>query len=302
MSVVSNGLAQFDALEKWQARALRWMTGISVAVHACGLLLASALAPLFPAPVVPPVVMVELTEAPPSVLPAEEPPPVSTLSPAQSPEASPFRKAPTASPRKIPSSASAEKWLRKLDARLASVTEAPVSRDEGRHGGIPVRHWKNEGPVRPGDFAPAVAPEGKILRRQISDIEGRVRRVLVPGITDGKESEAEVMFGRDGSSGGETIPEWIRDMIRRKVRGYLPELETSYSAAYRRNPDLQGRLLVRFRIDSSGRVVTAHVESVSFHDDFFVKGILQKIRNWNFDPTDGRMVEVLYPFAFIAPS
>jgi len=299
---VSNGIAQFDALEKWQARALRWMTGISVVVHTCGFLLASALSPLFPAPVHPSVVTVELTDAPPSVLPAESSPPVSALSPVHDPDATHSRKMRSTSSRNSSPSASAGKWLSRLDARLASVTDAPVSREEGKHGGIPVRHWENEGPTRPGDFAPAVAPESKMLRSQISDIEGRVRRVIVPGIEAGEESEAEVMFGRGGSSGGETIPEWIRDMIRRKVLGYLPELESSYSAAYRRDPDLKGTLLVRFRIDPSGRVVTAHAETASLDDDFFVKIILQKIRNWNFDPTDGRMVEVLYPFLFIAPS
>jgi hypothetical protein len=37
-------------------------------------------------------------------------------------------------------------------------------------------------------------------------------------------------------------------------------------------------------------------------DDTFVESVLTKIRGWTFDPTDGRTVEVLYPFVFIAPS
>jgi len=300
--VVTNGFCQLDALEKWQARVLRWMAGLSVIVHAAGFLLASVLSPLFPPRTLPPILMVELTDVPLSTLPADEPPPISRVSPAHVPDSTGSRRIPAVPSRKSSRSASAEKWLSKLDAGLAGIVDAPVSRGAGKRGGIPIRQWENESPARPGDFAPAVAPEGKTLRKQITEIEERVRSVLVPGVAGGEDSGSEVMFERGEPGAGDPIPGWIRDMIRRKVLGYLPELESDYSVACRRNPALMGKLLVRFRIDPSGKVVTARVESASFGDDEFAREVLQRIRRWNFDPTDGRMVEVLYPFAFIAPS
>jgi outer membrane biosynthesis protein TonB len=110
------------------------------------------------------------------------------------------------------------------------------------------------------------------------------------------------MFGGTGTAGGDPIPPWIRDMIRKRVREHLPELEALYSAAFRRDPAIRGKLLVRFRIDPSGKVVRAEPGGSPLQDDTFVESVLTKIRGWTFDPTDGRTVEVLYPFVFIAPS
>jgi TonB family protein len=185
---------------------------------------------------------------------------------------------------------------------LPSVPDAPVKKELGRPGGIPVRQWQTGAFPRPGDFAPAVAPENSALLRQISKLEGKVRHSGLGGVGSGKEVEASVMFGGVGSSRGEPIPEWIRDMIRRKVRGYLPELEAAYSAAYRRNPEVKGRLLVRFQLEPSGKVSRAEFVESSFRDQAFIQNVLSKVRRWVFEPTGGRAVEVLYPFVFVAPA
>ena len=91
-------------------------------------------------------------------------------------------------------------------------------------------------------------------------------------------------------------------MIRKRVRDRLPELEGVYTDAIRRNPDLRGKLLVRFRIDPSGKVQRAEPADGSFRDAAFVNAVLDKVRRWTFEPTGGRTVEVLYPFVFVAPS
>lgn len=110
------------------------------------------------------------------------------------------------------------------------------------------------------------------------------------------------MFGGSGTLGGDPIPPWIRDMIRKIVQGHLPELETLYSAAFRRDPAIRGRLLIRFRIGPSGKVILAEPGGSSLRNDRFIESVLTKVRGWTFDPTDGRTVEVLYPFVFIAPT
>jgi outer membrane biosynthesis protein TonB len=286
-------------MERWQARVLRWMTGLSLLFHAGVILLGSTVSALFPQAAVHPVVIVELLDAPMSTLPEEEPPPPSPV--IRETVASPSRQ-----PAPLPPAAArpsrAEQWLKKLDAGLVKVSEAPVSRKTGKPGGIPVRHWETDANPRPGDFAPAVAPENKALLGQISDLEGKIRAGGVPGVGVGGEVEVSAMFGGTGSAGGDPIPPWIRDMIRKRVREHLPELEALYSAAFRRDPAIRGKLLVRFRIDPSGRVVRAETGGSPLQDDTFVESVLTKIRGWTFDPTDGRTVEVLYPFVFIAPS
>jgi TonB family protein len=186
---------------------------------------------------------------------------------------------------------------------MANVPEAPIARREGKAGGIPVRHWTNEGPARTGDFAPAVAPENSAaFGKHLGELEARVRGSGRPGVGFGKETEASMMFGGAGDTAGEPIPAWIRDMIRKRVRDRLPELEGVYTDAIRRNPDLRGKLFVRFRIDPSGKVQSAEPADGSFDDSAFVNAVLAKVRRWTFEPLAGRTVEVLYPFVFVLPS
>jgi hypothetical protein len=118
----------------------------------------------------------------------------------------------------------------------------------------------------------------------------------------GKETEASMMFGGTGGTSGEPIPAWIRDMIRKRVREYLSELEGIYTDAIRRNPDLRGKLLVRFRIDSSGKIVRTESAGGDLRDPAFVNSVIDRIRTWTFEPTGGLAVEVLYPFVFVTPS
>jgi outer membrane biosynthesis protein TonB len=297
-----NGLSGTDTMERWQGRVLRWTMGLSVLFHAGVILLGSSVSALFPPGAIPPVVTVELTDAPVATLPEEEPAPPSPPRPVQRTVVSPVRRD-VPKPPAAPKPSQAEQWLKKLDAGLARVPEeAPVSRKEGKPGGIPVRQWETAAAPRPGDFAPAVAPENKALQRQISELEGRVRADGIPGVGSGEEVEISAMFGGSGTSGGEPIPPWIREMIRKRVREYLPELEALYSAAFRKDPAIRGKLFVRFRIDPSGKVVLAEPGGSSLRNDAFIETVVTKVRGWSFDPIDGHTVEVLYPFVFIAPS
>jgi outer membrane biosynthesis protein TonB len=277
------------------------MMALSVAVHAAAFFLGSAISPLFPTMRASPPVFVELTNEPVSELPAEPPAPPVPAAPTGSAAVSTRAPAPS---RPVPKeNPAAQRWLKKLDAGIPKVAEAPIARGEGETGGIPVRHWTGEGPARPGDFAPAVAPERTAaFGKQLEELEARVRRSGRPGVGFGKETEGSVMFGGAGGSTGEPIPAWIREMIRKRVRDHLPELEGIYTEAIRRNPDLRGKLVVRFRIDPSGKILRAESAGEDLRDPAFVNSIIEKIRTWTFEPTGGRAVEILYPFLFVTPS
>jgi len=299
-----NGFSAVDGLERWQARVIRRMMILSVVAHGAVILFGSSLSALFPAREFSAPVIVELTDAPMSELPEElpaSPPPVASSARPESFRASSDTPASTRPAPKEPPAA--RRWLDKLDAGMANVPEAPVTRREGKAGGIPVRHWTNEGPAKAGDFAPAVAPEkSAAFGKHLGELEARVRGSGRPGVGFGKETEASMMFGGAGDAAGEPIPAWIREMIRKRVRDRLPELEGVYADGIRRNPDLRGKLLVRFRIDPSGKVQHAEPADGSFPDNAFVNAVLDKVRRWTFEPPAGRTVEVLYPFVFVAPS
>jgi hypothetical protein len=294
-----NGVVDTYAFERRQARFIRLMMVLSLLFHGGVVILGSAVSSLFPAAVYTTVVTVELTDAPMSTIPEELSAPPVLRAKADSAVSKDIP-----SPRKKgPEPPSAQRWLEKLDAGLARVPDAPVARKTGKTGGIPVRHWENEASPRAGDFPPAVTPEKNLLLgKQLEDLENRVRKSGHPGVGVGNEAEASMMFGGTESAAGESIPPWIRDMIRRKVRGYLPELESAYSVALRRNPELKGRLMIRFRIDASGKIQQAESMEASFRDAPFMAAIVEKVLRWTFEPTGGRTVEVLYPFVFMAPS
>ncbi|MEK7317195.1 MAG: AgmX/PglI C-terminal domain-containing protein [Candidatus Eisenbacteria bacterium] len=299
-----NGFSAVDGLEQWQARIIRRTMILSVVAHGAALLLGSSLSALFPAREYSAPVMVELTDAPVSELPEELPPSPPPLASSARPDSFRASSDRPASTRPVPKEPpAARRWLDRLDAGIPKVPEAPIARREGKAGGIPVRHWNNEGPAKPGDFAPAVAPEHPgIFRKHLEDLEGRVRASGRPAVGFGKETEASMMFGGAGDTAGEPIPAWIREMIRKRVRDRLPELEGVYADAIRRNGDLKGRLLVRFRINPSGKIEGAESVDEAFRDAAFVNAVLGKVRQWTFEPPSGRTVEVLYPFVFLAPS
>ena len=299
-----NSCQAVEGLERYQARIARRMLVLSVVAHTAALILGLILSPLFPPMQASPPVFVELTDAPMSVPPEQAPAPpprASSVVESKSTAASSRESVPSRpDPRPDPA---AQRWLAKLDAGLPKVPEVPVARADGKAGGIPVRQWINEGPARPGDFTPTVAPErSAAFGKQLDELEARVRRSGRPGVGFGKETEGSLMFGGTGGSTGEPIPAWIRDMIRKRVRDYLPELEGVYTDAIRRNPDLRGKLIVRFRIDPSGKIQRVEPAEERFQDAAFVNAVLDRIRRWTFEPTGGRTVEVLYPFVFVAPS
>jgi len=295
---------EIGGMSRRQERIIRRMMILSVVVHAGVFLLGSTWSALFPSREFSAPVLVELMDAPVSELPEEPPvppPPVAASSRPESFRASSDRSASTPlASKQIPA---ARRWLDKLDAGMAKAPEAPVARGEGKAGGIPVRRWTNDGPVRPGDFAPAVAPEhAGVFRKHLEDLEGRVRTSGRPAVGFGEETEASMMFGGAGDAPGEPIPAWIREMIRKRVRDRLAELEGVYGDAIQRNGDLKGRMLVRLRINPSGKIEVAESVEESFRDAAFVNAVLVKVRRWTFEPPAGRTVEVLYPFVFVAPS
>jgi outer membrane biosynthesis protein TonB len=294
-----NALPPIDGLDPRKEQLLQRMLFLSIGVHVALFFLGLTISPLFPSMQVTPPVFVELTDAPSA---ETQPLKVAPAVRADSSEGSPRTPAsPRPGARENPA---ARRWLEKLDASVRNAPEANVAPKEGQAGGIPVRSRTSDGPAKWGDFAPAGVPGGTAaLGKQMADLEARVRRSGRPGVGTGSETEASMMYGGQGdTAGGGGIPAWLRDMIRRRVRDSLPELEAVYNESIRRNPELRGKLIVRFRIDPSGKVQRAESVEGDVRDPAFVNLILERIRRWNFDPTGGHTVDVLYPFIFIAPS
>jgi len=245
---------EIDGMSRRQERIIRKMMILSLVVHIVVFVMGSAISPLFPTIRFSPPVIVELTthrcrnfrRILRRLRLRSRRWPVPTLSarlPTDRPRPVPPRSSP---PPQGGGSINSTRGSQMCPRRLL-----PAGR--GRRGGSRCVTGRMR-PRQGRGFRPSRGPgEVRGTRKHLGELEARVRGSGRPGVGFGKETEASMMFGGAGDSAGEPIPGWIREMIRKRVRDRLPELEGVYADAIRRNPDLGGKLLVRFRIDPAGR-------------------------------------------------
>jgi len=88
-----------------------------------------------------------------------------------------------------------------------------------------------------------------------------------------------------------------KEVIRRVIRSRINEIRSCYERALQAEPGLEGRVVVRFVIDASGKVTNATVQESTFDDDVIEKCILAAIERLTFPVAEGGGVNVVsYPF------
>lgn len=101
--------------------------------------------------------------------------------------------------------------------------------------------------------------------------------------------------GEPGDDGPPLTPEEVRLVVRAK----LPEIRGCFEAGLRRSPEIGGRVLLRFTINSRGkpenvRVVEDHLGEAAVSDC-----IIARLAEWQFPrPRGGASIEIAYPFVF----
>jgi hypothetical protein len=90
--------------------------------------------------------------------------------------------------------------------------------------------------------------------------------------------------------------------VAAKIRQYRGALVACYEAALKRNPNLSGKITLRFTIGKIGKVTRVDIEVDTMHDDEVNQCISDRAINWRFPPpqsgSDG--VQFAYPFIFQA--
>jgi TonB family protein len=90
-----------------------------------------------------------------------------------------------------------------------------------------------------------------------------------------------------------------KEIIRRVVRQHRRELKFCYEQELQRNPELSGRVKVKWTISPSGDVISAIVTESTLGNRNVEQCMQGKIRRWVFpSPKGGGIVEVNYPFNF----
>ncbi len=80
----------------------------------------------------------------------------------------------------------------------------------------------------------------------------------------------------------------------------LAGLRYLYNGYLKDNPDMQGRVAVRFSIDQEGKVLSCEVVESTTGNPEFDQEIAARISTWQFGGIDelGDVTTVVYPFTF----
>ncbi|RAL22927.1 hypothetical protein DL240_08525 [Lujinxingia litoralis] len=90
-----------------------------------------------------------------------------------------------------------------------------------------------------------------------------------------------------------------REIIQRVVRQHRREMQHCYEQELQRNPNLAGRVTVRWVISPTGSVTVASIAETSLNNSGVEQCMTQRIRRWVFpEPKGGGIVNVNYPFNF----
>lgn len=101
------------------------------------------------------------------------------------------------------------------------------------------------------------------------------------------EDESEIVGGLD------------REVIAEVIRKNLGQILFCYERQLSAQPDLFGKVTVKFAIDAKGKVDTQSVAESSLKSKSVEGCMLQQIRGWKFpEPKGGTKVMVTYPFLF----
>jgi len=88
-----------------------------------------------------------------------------------------------------------------------------------------------------------------------------------------------------------------RDQINEVIQRHLGEVRYCYEQGLQGQPELSGRVAVRFLINGRGIVNQAGISRTSLRSDSVESCILQRLKSWKFpEPRGGVNVKVTYPF------
>lgn len=90
--------------------------------------------------------------------------------------------------------------------------------------------------------------------------------------------------------------------VAAKIRQYKGALVACYESALKRNPNLSGKITLRFTISKMGKVSKAEIETDTMHDEDVNRCIIERASNWRFPAPQGggEEVQFAYPFIFQA--
>jgi TonB family protein len=89
-------------------------------------------------------------------------------------------------------------------------------------------------------------------------------------------------------------------LVSKEVRARIGAIKACYDRALKRNPNLSGKVKIRWTITAAGTVSAVEVEEDSMGDAEVSSCIKGLVSRWRFPAPSGGSVDVVYPFVFQA--
>jgi TonB family protein len=87
-------------------------------------------------------------------------------------------------------------------------------------------------------------------------------------------------------------------VVSKEVRTRLGAIKACYERSLKRNPNLSGKVKLRWTITAAGTVSGVEIEEDSMGDSDVVSCIRSLVSRWRFPAPSGGSVDVVYPFVF----
>ncbi|MGQ9705803.1 MAG: TonB family protein [bacterium] len=114
-----------------------------------------------------------------------------------------------------------------------------------------------------------------------------------------KEGTVNISAPSSVSGAGSTSSGRTSSAIYTVVRSHMAGIQHAYNVQLKQNPNLEGKIVVKFTISSNGLVTSASIVSSTMGCPELEQTIVSRIYTWKFPPISEGDVTVIYPFVFI---
>ena len=129
-----------------------------------------------------------------------------------------------------------------------------------------------------------------------ADLQGKA----AGGVDSGQKREVEVKGTVKATAPSEAFGTGVLDnnKISETVKRRMGAVKSCYERELKANPTLQGKVVMQFTIEESGRVATVDVKQDTMGDPAVGQCMKNAIEKWRFDRPEGGSVTVSFPFIF----
>jgi TonB family protein len=111
-----------------------------------------------------------------------------------------------------------------------------------------------------------------------------------------REVTIKANIGGGSVSGGEGTGTIDRDAVTSVFSRRKGAIKSCYERALKSNPNVKGKVTIKFTIGPAGRITDISVAANTTGDGEIGDCIIEKVRGWKFDPPSGGSVTFSYPF------